>query len=106
MMGGEDHSGSADAALGPAAFKKSFLQYLQVAVSSKAFDRDDFCTVCLKHRNEAAIDQHSVQQNGAGAALALATSLFRSCQTKLMPKDIQEARHRVDTHGFQLSVHR
>jgi hypothetical protein len=60
MMGGEDHSWSADAALGTAAVEKGLLQELQATVRSKALDRNNLCAVHLKHRNEAAIHKQSV----------------------------------------------
>src|SRR5580692_11621463 len=98
MKGRQNHSGSADAALCAAAIEKGLLQQLQAAVRGKALDRDDVRAIRLERGNEATIHEHSVDQNGAGAALALATAFFCSCQSKLMPKNIQKALHRVNMH--------
>src|SRR5580692_645450 len=106
MKGREDHSGSADAALCSAAVEKRLLQQFQAAVRSQAFDRDDLRAFGLKRRDEAAVHQRSVDQNGARAALAFATPFFRSGQAKLVAQDVEQALHRVHVDGFELSVDR
>src|SRR5580658_218415 len=106
MKGSENHPRSADAALCSTAVKKGLLQQLQATIRGQALDRDDFSAMRLKSWNEAAIHQRSVDQNGAGAALALATAFFCSGQAKLMSQDVEQALHRIDLYGFRLSVDR
>src|ERR1700722_12860359 len=100
MNGCQNHSGSADAALGAAGVKKRLLQKLQAAVRGETLDRNNLCAIRLKHRYEAAIHEHPVDQNRAGATFAFTTAFLRSRQSKLVAKNIQETLHRVRMHGL------
>ena len=84
-MGRKNHSRRTDATLRAPAFQKGFLKAIQLRARCQSFDRNDVRTLGLKDRYEAAIYQRAVQQHGAGAALAFATSLFSTGQSQLVP---------------------
>jgi hypothetical protein len=106
MKGRKDHTRSADSTLGAAAIKESLLQCPYTAVSGQAFDGNDGSAIRLKRRDQAAIHQHSVEQNAAGATLTLATTFFRPRQSQFVPQDVHQALHRVHPHRRRLSVYR
>jgi hypothetical protein len=81
-MRGEDHAGSADAALGSAFFEKALLDGMEFLVFRKcwaeAFDGGDLRAFGLQDGDEAGVDQVAVDQDGAGSALVFAAALFGS----------------------------
>jgi preprotein translocase subunit SecF len=83
VNGGKDHSGGTNAALRAAAIEKSLLQRVQTLVDSQALDGRDVGTRGLQHGYQAAVDQNSIEQHGAGTALAFATAFLGACQSNL-----------------------
>ena len=53
------------------------------------------CAGGLQDGNEATIDERSIHQNGAGAALAFAAAFFRARQAELDAEDVEQALHRI-----------
>jgi hypothetical protein len=70
MMRGEDHAGGADAALRAAFFQEALLDRVKVAVGEDAFDGGDMRVVGLQGGDKAGVDEFSVDEDGAGSALA------------------------------------
>ena len=56
----------------------------------------------LRHRHQARIDGHAIDEYRARPALAFAASFFGAGQPALLPQRIEEACHRmgVDPHPF------
>src|SRR5277367_4142399 len=71
----------------------------------KALDGSEFCARRLQRRNKAAVYQLAVHQNGAGPALALATTFLRAGQPELMPQNVQQPLHGIDANGFWLAIY-
>src|SRR5258705_8511750 len=103
-MGGEDHTGSADAALGAALFEEALLDGVKFFVDGEAFDGGDFSAFCLQDGDEAGVDQVAVDQDGAGSALAFTAALFGSGEVRVFAEDVEEALHRWGFYGFFLAV--
>ena len=68
------------------------------------FDGDDTGAARLRHRNETAIHQHAVQQNGTRTALAFTASFFRACQSQFVPQYVQQSLHRISEHVLRLAI--
>ena len=68
------------------------------------FDGDDTGAARLRHRNETAIHQHAVQQNGTRTALAFTASFFRARQSQFVPQYVQQSLHRISEHVLRLAV--
>ena len=75
-MGGEDHAGSADAALGAAFFEETLLDGMEFFVSRQAFDGGDLRAFGLQGGDEAGVDEVAVDEDGAGSAVAFAAAFL------------------------------
>src|ERR1700675_3646921 len=105
MTASQNHSGSADAALRTAAFQESRLQRTQLRTFGDAFDRSKIRARCLKSRDEAAIHQLAIHQDGARTTLALSATFLRAGQPELLPQNIQQPLHGIDANRFRLAVY-
>jgi hypothetical protein len=65
------------------------LDGIQFAAPRKAFDGQDITSMSLKGQHQTGIDGFTVDQNGACAAMALGTTLFRPRQIQLVSKDLE-----------------
>src|SRR5467141_2367793 len=106
MTRAQNHSGSADAALRATTFQKSRLQRTQLRTFGDAFDRSKIRARCLKSRDEAAIHQLAVHQDGARTTFTFSATFLRAGQPKLLSQDIQQPLHRIDSNRLRLAVHR
>jgi hypothetical protein len=93
MVGGEDHAGSADAALGSALFEETLLDWVESFFVSDAFDGGDLGAFGLEDWDEAGVDEFAVHQDGAGAALAFAAAFFRAGEVEVLAEDVEQALH-------------
>ncbi len=75
-MGGQDHAGGADSALGSAVFEEALLDGVELFVDGDAFDGGDLGAFGLQRGDEAGVDEVSVDDDGAGSAFALSAALF------------------------------
>src|SRR6266576_6170910 len=104
VMGGEDHAGGADAALGSALFEEALLYWMEFFVDDQAFDGGDFGAFGLQDGDEAGVDQVAVDEDGAGSALAFAASLFGSGEVQVFAEDVEQALHRWSFDGFFAAI--
>jgi hypothetical protein len=94
MVGGEDHAGGADSALGSASFEEALLDGVELLVDCEAFDGGDLRAFHLQDGDEAGVDQITIHQDGAGAALAFAAALLGSGEVKIFAEYVEETLHR------------
>ena len=85
-----DHSRDAVTALHGAGFEKGFLQRMQPAVLLQAFDGRNLFACDRTHLVYAGPRWLPVDQHCAGAALALATAVFRSGQIEVIAQDAEK----------------
>jgi hypothetical protein len=91
MVGGEDHAWGADSALCPAVFEEALLDGVEFFVDGYAFDGGDLCAFGLECGDEAGVDEVAIEEDGAGSALAFATSFLGSGEVKVFAEDVEEA---------------
>src|SRR5262249_11095320 len=91
----EDHPRRADSALRAAVLDERALDRAHVAGRFDAFDRRDRRAVDLHGRDEAAVGEHPVDEDGARAALPFAAAFFGAGELAVLAKDVEEARHRA-----------
>ena len=103
-MGGEDHAGSADSALCTSTLEEALLDGVELLVDSYSFDGSDVCAFCLQGGDEAGVDQFSVHEDGAGAALAFAAAFFCAGEVEVFAEDVEEALHGRDFDGLLFVV--
>ena len=103
-MGGEDHAGGADAALGSAVFEEALLDGVEFFVDGDAFDGGDVCAFGLQGGDEAGVDEFAVHEDGAGAALAFAAAFFCAGEVEVFAEDVEEALHGRGFDGFCSSL--
>ena len=90
-MGREQHPRRADPALRRAVLDECLLQSRQTAVfQSQPFHCHDILTFDLAYSHQAAIDYCAVDEDRAGAALALAAAFFRACRAQILPQDVEQ----------------
>ena len=103
-MGCENHAGGADAALGSAFFEETLLDGMEFFVDDETFDGGDIGAFRLQDWDEAGVDQVSIDQDGAGSALAFATAFFGSGEVQIFSEDVKEPFHRWCFDGFFVVV--
>lgn len=99
-----DHSGSAIGALERALIEKSLLHGMKLAILFEAFDGEDGFSVSIANRQLAGAARGAVQQNGAGAALAFATTVFGSGKAKLFAQRKKQSCVRIRLENAAFSV--
>jgi len=86
--GGDNLTGCAVAALKGVMLDERLLHRVQDAAYRQALGRDDFCSVMRHGQREAAVDALAVEQDGAGAALAMVAALLRAVDTETFPQGV------------------
>ena len=94
VVGGEDHAGSADTALGSAFFEEALLDRMEVLLVREPFDCGDVRALGLQDGDEAGVDQLSIHEDGAGAAFAFAAAFLGTGEVEVLAEDVKEALHR------------
>src|SRR5438105_1149348 len=90
----DDHARRTNAALRPTAFKECLLHRMQlIFAQGDAFNCPNRTPFDLTGRHETTIDDLSIDQHGARAALAFATALFRSGKMQLLTQDVEQTLH-------------
>jgi len=98
----QNHARRADTALRAAAFDEGFLYLVQLICRERnSFDGFDGCARDLRHRNQAAVYDLTVNHDAARATLALAATFFGSGQMKLFAQNVEQTLHGI---GFERSI--
>ena len=90
MVSGEDHAGSADAALGSASLEEASLDGVEFFFVGYAFYGGDFGAPRLEDGDQAGVDQLTVHEDGAGAAFAFAAAFFGAGEVEVLAEDVEE----------------
>src|SRR5262249_43687790 len=88
--GGTDLAGSAVAALEGVMLDEGLLQRVKRASLRQAFDGRDPRAIVHNRQREARIDAPALEENGAGAALAVVAPLFRSGEVEIEAQRIEQ----------------
>ena len=75
-LGGDDEAGCADAALQGGMIQELLLDGMQAFGRGNALDSEYGLAFCLDRQHQAGVDQHAVQDDAAGAAVAVVAALF------------------------------
>ena len=84
------------------------LKPIELAVGGESLDRLDLCAVGLDREHHAALHEHTVDENGAGAAVAGVAADVTAGQVEVVPDEVDEQAasldlalvlHAVDLHG-------
>src|SRR5690606_11707983 len=101
---GHDLPGLTVATLRDVDFVPRGLQWV-ISISRKALDCRDSTLTNGRHREGTRPDSISVHVNGAGTALRDTTSVFRSDEAEIVPKDPEQRRVRLNINGMRLTVY-
>src|SRR5205814_766754 len=93
---GQDHAGSAIAALQPVALPKTFLHRMQCAILGQTLDRGDLGAVRLHRQQRAGFHRLAIEQDSAGAAKTRLTSDMSARQLALVTEEMDEERAWLD----------
>src|SRR3712207_6676923 len=105
-MGGHNEPGRAEPALHASGFHERLLHRVEVIAVGYAFDSDDFAALGLAGEHQAGTDEHAVQINGAGPALALFAGVLRTREPEPLAQHVEEALALPDAFGLPyLAVH-
>ena len=100
-----DHAGSAVGALKSAEIEKSLLHGMQPAVAFQAFDGGDGFFDCGAERHLAGAPGRAVDQDGAGAALALPTTVLATGESEFVAKSRKKSGIRVGFNRVRFAVY-
>jgi hypothetical protein len=94
MVCREDHSRSADSALRSSALQETLLDRVQLLAFSRTarepFNGSDDRSLSLQNGNQAGVHQLPVEQDRAGAALALAAAFLGAGQVEILAQYIEQ----------------
>jgi hypothetical protein len=96
---GDDHARSAHATLSAAARKESLLDGMQLFSIGDPFNRNDLGAIGLSYGNQAAVDEFTIDEDTAGAALSFTAAFLRPGQSEALPQNIQQP-----FHGIRLDI--
>src|ERR1700721_479552 len=104
VMGGENHTGSADSALSSALFEEALLNGGELFADGEAFDCGDLSALGLQDGDKAGVDQVFIHEDGAGSALAFTAALFGSGEVQVFAQDVKETLHWRRFDGFCMAI--
>ena len=87
----DDEAGRADAALQGRLFEEGLLQRVQLVVAGDAFDGRDVGALDLDGEDAAGVDQAAVQDDGAGAAVAVVAAFLGAGEADALAQDFEQA---------------
>jgi hypothetical protein len=87
---GEDHSGSAIAALHSVGLDEGFLQRMEAAVFRQSLDGGDVFTRNLGDGRDAGAHGRAIDEHGAGSAMAFATAIFAAGKFQFVAEDPEQ----------------
>jgi len=99
-----DHAGRADPALQPAAVHEGPLQRMQPTILRESFDGLDLRADGLQGEHQATVDRPTVDQHGAGAALAVAAAFLGTGQADAIAEGVEQPGARLDHALTPLAV--
>src|SRR6185436_20807931 len=99
------HAGSAVAALKSTRSEERFLNRVKFWTGGQAFDAEDLAAVSVRNGSHAGRDGFAIEQDGAGAALSLATAVFGAGKMKLLAQDIEQRAIWISGDGARFAVH-
>jgi hypothetical protein len=106
VSGRHQHARRADPALGSTMGQERVVQPLVARVGRQAFNRDHAPPGALPDRDEAGADLLTIQQDGAGSAIASIAADLGAGEAKFLAQQVGEAaerrsgrRHRPAVHG-------
>src|SRR5207249_1935670 len=88
---GDDEPGGADAALERRLLEKRLLDRVQPRGCRDALDRQDLLALGLDAEHQARVHEPAVDENAAGAAVAIVAALFRPSQPDVVPEHFEHA---------------
>jgi len=105
-LASHQHARRADAALGAARLQEGGLQDVQRLPVGQPLDGVHRGALDLADRDQAGVDQGTVDQHRAGAALALPAALLGAGQRQVFAEDVKQATHagRIDLHRGAIDV--
>src|SRR6185437_5134808 len=94
--GGTDLPWRAIAALEPIVTQERILHRVQRIAVCQTLGGGNHRAIVGHRKSEAGGRSSSIEQDGAGAALAMVTALLRRHHTKLVAQRVQQSRSRID----------
>ena len=85
-----EHAGRAVAALHCAGIEECLLERMQLAVVFKAFDGFDFAAADSADGGDAGAGGNAIKQDGAGATLGLAATVFAAGEIQIVAQNAEE----------------
>src|SRR5947207_8508345 len=97
--GGDHETGSAEATLQAVLFRERALDRVQLTVLRQALDRDDRGAVRLDREHRACLRRATVDEDGAGSALACVAPDVRAGQGERLSQVLDEQKSGYDLAG-------
>ena len=104
LFGGDDEAGGADAALEGGVFEERLLQGVEFAVAGDAFDGGDAATFGFDSEDQAGGDDVAVENDSAGAAVAVVAAFLGTREADDVAEDFEETLARLAEEVDLLAV--
>src|SRR5205085_4338305 len=105
MDGCENHAGRADAALRAARFDHRLLYGVQTLAVADALHGFNLRALGLREGDETTVNEDTIDDDRARAALALAAALLRAREFQLLAQHVEQTRQRVCVKLDRFAVH-
>jgi len=87
----DDEPGSADAALEGSLFEEGPLERMKLVATGDALDRDEFRALGFDRENTAGVHKAAVENDAAGAAVAVVAAFLGADQSELVAEHFEQA---------------
>src|SRR3712207_3381816 len=106
VVGGNYKPWRAEPALHPSGLDERYLHRVEALAVGYPFDGDDLAALGLAGEHQARADEHAVEVDRAGPALALLAGVLRPGEPESFAQDVEEALALPDAFGLpDLAVH-
>src|SRR6266850_5239636 len=102
--GGENHAGCAEAALHGVVLQKGLLERMQAPVLFETLDGDDGLVADSSNLRMAGTGGHTIDQDGAGAALAFTAAIFTAGEIEIVAQNAEQSSLAVDIDFNGLAI--
>src|SRR4030095_13975316 len=99
VVGGDDQPWGAEAALDGPGLDEGLLDRVEVVAGGEALDGDDLGPLGLAGQDQAGADQHPIQVDRAGPALALLAGVLGAWQAEALAQHVEQALALPDVVG-------
>jgi len=94
-LGSDDEARCADSALQRRLFEEGLLERVKAVAAGDAFDSDEVGSIGFHRKNAAGVHETAIEQDAAGAAVAVVAPFLGADQAELVAEHFEQALARL-----------